>query len=67
MGSRGTAYAFVCASPVLVHVPCAVYFALLTDLPHTVLFYVVGYIVIASANSVETVAGGIILYAMCVL
>ncbi|KAF5327482.1 hypothetical protein D9619_005131 [Psilocybe cf. subviscida] len=28
------------------------------------LFYVVGYIVIASANSVETVAGGIILYAI---
>lgn len=34
---------------------------------YTVLFYVVGYIVIASANVVETIAGGLIIYAVYVL
>ena len=32
----------------------------------SVLFYVVGYIVIASSNSVHALAGGIIIYAMYV-
>ena len=35
-----------------------------TNAPHLVLFYVLGYIVIASANGVGALAAGIILYAM---
>lgn len=39
----------------------------LNDTFFLVIFYVIGYIVIASSNNVQTLAGGIIIYAMYVL
>lgn len=58
VSSRGFAYLFVCKySAQLTYAD-----TILTSRP--VIFYVVGYIVIASAHNIETICGGIILYAV---
>ncbi|KAJ7905680.1 major facilitator superfamily domain-containing protein [Mycena olivaceomarginata] len=57
VGSRGTAYFGVCKSAFL----CTI--NLLAE-HSTVIFYVVGYTVIATAQSIQTVFAGVLLYAM---